>query len=819
MDNHLLPDCPVTRDDIIAAERIFGPDVGSLKGKTVRKTSPAVKPEYTNIPATIMSRYQQVTLAGDIMFVNKLPFFVTISRHIRFSTSEFLKNKKTESIFQAIKHVHQTYTKRGFKVKTFMLDGEFDKDGLNGEVAGLGCNMNAVAREEHVPEIERNIRTIKDRSRSVVTMLPFQRIPARIIIELIHYCVFWLNSFPRKNGISNVLSPRAIVVGAKINYHSHCKLEFGTYVQTHEQHDNSMMPRTTGAIALRPSGNSQGGHYFFSLTTGKRLLRNQWTVLPMPADVIDRLHKMSRRSPDIPALEFANRAGVPIDDGDDDDDDSDFEDDDDAWNEDDHSNFDPTIANADDQIAGVDLDQDIEPEEFDEFEQNEAVENVEEIMDPPNLEQAIQNIELENAEVDQENVEQPEIIPEEIIPQAEDEDEDEDVDIEPIEDAEVIDEANDEEANEADEEDDEEAGNIENEMDEKYGPRNQQYNLRPRKPRDYGHLHATIDGNFNATLESIAMTQHGMRKGLQVFGKAGEDAVTKELTQLHERKVLKPVANLNCKERQDALKYLMFLKEKRNGIIKGRGCADGRKQRGHTTKEEASSPTVAIESVMLSCTIDAKERRDVGIVDIPNAFMQADMDETVHMKLEGKMAELLVKIDPKLYRPFILIENGKTVMYVELKKALYGTLKAALLFWKRLSSQLIKWGFELNPYDTCVANKMIKGSQCTILWHVDDLKISHVDANVVTEIIDLLESEFGKEAPLTKSRGKIHEYLGMVLDFSIPGKVMITMFEYIKDMLKDLPKDMDGIAPNPAATHLFEVDERSEERRVGKECW
>ena len=99
------------------------------------------------------------------------------------------------------------------------------------------------------------------------------------------------------------------------------------------------------------------------------------------------------------------------------------------------------------------------------------------------------------------------------------------------------------------------------------------------------------------------------------------------------------------------------------------------------TKEEASSPTVAIESVMLSCTIDERERRDVGIVDIPNAFMQADMDETVHMNLEGKMAELLVKIDPKLYRPFILTENGKPVLYVELNKALYGTLKAALLFW------------------------------------------------------------------------------------------------------------------------------------------
>ena len=100
-------------------------------------------------------------------------------------------------------------------------------------------------------------------------------------------------------------------------------------------------------------------------------------------------------------------------------------------------------------------------------------------------------------------------------------------------------------------------------------------------------------------------------------------------------------------------------------------------------------------------------------------------------------------------------------MYVELRKALYGTLKAALLFWELLSSTLEKWGFESNPYDACVMNKNINGSQCTILWHVDDLKISHVDAEIVTIIIDMLEKEFGKEAPLTKTRGKIHEYLGM----------------------------------------------------------
>jgi hypothetical protein len=181
-----------------------------------------------------------------------------------------------------------------------------------------------------------------------------------------------------------------------------------------------------------------------------------------------------------------------------------------------------------------------------------------------------------------------------------------------------------------------------------------------------------------------------MKKGLQAFGAEGTEAVIKELKQLHSRNVLEPKdpKTMTFIDKKRALEYLMFLKKKRNGTIKGRGCANGKKQRAYINKEDASSPTVAIESVLLSCVIDTEEHRDVATVDIPGAFMQADMDELVHMKLEGKMAELLVKIEPKLYRKYVQIEKGKEVLYVELKKALYGTLRAALLFWKKLSAVL-----------------------------------------------------------------------------------------------------------------------------------
>jgi hypothetical protein len=290
--------------------------------------------------------------------------------------------------------------------------------------------------------------------------------------------------------------------------------------------------------------------------------------------------------------------------------------------------------------------------------------------------------------------------------------------------------------------------------------------------------------------------------------------VLKELKQLHDRKVLEPKVptELTRDQKRKALKYLMFLKKKRCGMVKGRGCADDRKQHEHTTKNETSSPTVATESLMLSCIIDAKERQDVATADIPGAFMQADSEGEVHMKMEGTMAELLVKLDPKLYRRRVQMQHGKSVMYVKLKKALYGTLQAALIFWKNLWKSLKEWGFEINPYDWCVANKIIDDKQCTILWHVDDIKISHADPKVVNGVLDQLQGRYGKESPLTVTRGKVHNYLGMTIDYSEDGKVHFTMFDYIMNMLVDLPADMDGEAATPASAHLFQVNEKDPEK-------
>ena len=92
-----------------------------------------------------------------------------------------------------------------------------------------------------------------------------------MLVELVYFCVFWLNSFPAKDGISDILIPRAIFHGTNIDYNKHTKLEYGTYVQSHEEHDSTMETRTIGAIELHPTRIIHGSYYVYSLSTSKVL--------------------------------------------------------------------------------------------------------------------------------------------------------------------------------------------------------------------------------------------------------------------------------------------------------------------------------------------------------------------------------------------------------------------------------------------------------------------------------------------------------------------------------------------------------------------
>ena len=149
------------------------------------------------------------------------------------------------------------------------------------------------------------------------------------------------------------------------------------------------------------------------------------------------------------------------------------------------------------------------------------------------------------------------------------------------------------------------------------------------------------------------------------------------------------------------------------------------------------------------------------------------------------------------------------VIYTELSKALYRTLQADMLLWKDLSTFMInELGFITNPYDWCVINKVINGDQCTIGWHVNDLKISHVDEVITESIVEVIGNKYGKEAPLVVHHGPIHEYLGMTIDYTKQGKVCFNMPNYIDQLIDEIREALaTGVATSPAANHLFNTND------------
>jgi len=133
-------------------------------------------------------------------------------------------------------------------------------------------------------------------------------------------------------------------------------------------------------------------------------------------------------------------------------------------------------------------------------------------------------------------------------------------------------------------------------------------------------------------------------------------------------------------KKKKALKYPIFLKENRDGTIKAHGCTDEQPQRLYTTQEEASSPMVSLEALILSCAIDAKENRHMAVTDIPGAFLHADMERIIHIILEGEIAKLSSSLILKhIWTTYGLIQKGRRCCCA-IKRALYWTLQAELLF-------------------------------------------------------------------------------------------------------------------------------------------
>ena len=257
------------------------------------------------------------------------------------------------------------------------------------------------------------------------------------------------------------------------------------------------------------------------------------------------------------------------------------------------------------------------------------------------------------------------------------------------------------------------------------------------------------------------------------------------------------------------LPSMMFLKEKYTPSgefdkLKARLVGGGHKQdRDLYDKSSTTSPTLSTETLFALAGIAARENRKVIVVDIGGAYLHADMDKDLFMKLDRMCTDILCQVDPS-YKKFVLSDG---TCRVKLNKALYGFIESAKLWYDRARIFLeTKMGYVRNPHQLCVFNKYNEnGVQCTVGVYVDDFWISSKDEAMAEGAASYLEAEFGETK---RQNGPVYSFLGMNIDMSVPGKIRITLPGFIDDLMR--VTGTTGTCATPATDDLFVVRDDAE---------
>ena len=152
------------------------------------------------------------------------------------------------------------------------------------------------------------------------------------------------------------------------------------------------------------------------------------------------------------------------------------------------------------------------------------------------------------------------------------------------------------------------------------------------------------------------------------------------------------------------------------------------------------SPTIEIEALFESLLIDSHEGISVQIFDFMGEYIQASLsdDNVVQMEFEGEFLDIVCKVNSE-YEEFVTYDKGKKVLRVLILKMIYGMIESDFLWYNLFSKKISDLGIKIKPYEQWISNKVIYEHQCTIIWFVDDNKVSHMEESVNSMISDKIE--------------------------------------------------------------------------------
>jgi hypothetical protein len=635
---NLIRDNPVTTKDVDLAAHIFGPDVGTVKGKTTRRKPLPIIDEHIKIPEELISVQEDITLAIDGNTINSLKFLSIISRNIYYRTVHYMPTTEAKNYQTNIMDVCGVYRRGGFQVTDILCYNEFHA-ALDPIAASPNppITMHYAAAQEHVPEAECNNRVIKEQFRAVYHRLPYTHLPRILVKYLTYESARRPNFFPATQGVSKYFSPRKIIHQENVSYQSHCRTSCGTYVLAHNEpgQTNTHAPRALDCLYLRP--NASGRHECLHLQTNRLITRRRVTPLPITPSIITLVHKIAEKDGMPKGLKITNRYGTILYDS--------------SWIagvDFDNEQFEDKDYDDDEPYDNNDHDADDDEDDDDNYDDNEN--NVDE-MDPNEvaniLQDWAQNLGVQGPPQDAPAQE------EETVFEAEEP---------PTEEA-----TEDTQAEE--EEEDQSKYKTRSGRLSRPTPRMNMYqaqqHLSTEKAtveeysQDTAQVIATVMCHwnnvcqqFNKTTLAMFIQTYSLNKGIKKFGQKGKDAAIKEMKQLHNRTVfegikIKDMTTLECKR---GMESLLFLVKKHDGKIKARTCANGSTQQEYIDRADATSPTAATEAILITGVIDAKQPRDIMTNDVPNAFVQTPIPqdgEKIIMKIRGQLVDLLLEIAPE----------------------------------------------------------------------------------------------------------------------------------------------------------------------------
>ena len=741
---------PVTRQDVIRSIDIFGRDKNAIRGKltdTKTKTIP-LEPVWKH-------NDQPQFLSVDLFFIDGDGYMISVMSPLDHTAVVHIKNRTTAVLRGALLKILAKIDQQHYEVSYILTDNEGGMAALFVELEQAGYGINPAGAGDHVPIVERKIRTVKERVRAYLQSIPYT-LMFSLLRYLVEFCVISINLLPDDQREDST-SPYEAFTGMKVDYAKQLRMSFGDYAECknpNRKPANGPKPRTDPCIALLPMLNQQGSYLFFDLGTRRTVIRTKWIELPFSDEIIARRnHLASNQGRKLRVLPFFSRS-EPRD-----------EDDDSIAEISDHELFDHnnSVPTSDSENGTSDAS---DTETSDNTKPDSTVQDDQNVADPTHLDESDRTrmLDMENPAGPYETVEPNNLYAEQPIV------------TEPI----------------------------------------HSYNTRSRGDAPINGPYKEGERWVNAMLTTKQKYKFGVfsnmtiREAIEQFGDSAKQAVINELQQLIRLQVFKfHIPNLlSAEQRKSRIPSKTFVKPKYfpNGLfnkIKARLVGGGHRQKRYLyTENDTSSPTISLVGLFIIATIAAREHRHVITMDIGGAYLRAYMKKQVLVLINKEESDILVELYPELaeYRD----ESGR--LTAEALKALYGCIESGKLWYDTLSSKLLANGYIQNPYDQCIFNKihMQEGVQSTIGIHVDDCFISCVIPAILESIVEWFAEAF---EDLNVTRGSVHQFTGMTLDYTQHDKLIVTMKNQIDNLMERTGSKSKAVTPSES--DLFVVDTTS----------